>query len=107
MIKQITVEQLKEKMDRKESFILVDVREEDENRKCKIEGSVLIPLSKFQERFREALNPDQEIIVHCHFGGRSQKASEFLVSQGFQNVSNLAGGIDAWSVKIDPKVPRY
>ena len=107
MLKQMTVEQLKEKMDRKESFVLVDVREEDENRKCKIGGSVLIPLSKFQERFREVLKPEQAIVVHCHFGGRSQKASEFLVGQGFQNVSNLAGGIDSWSVKIDPKVPRY
>lgn len=107
MINQISVEELKKKLDGKEKIVLVDVREEDENRKCKIEGSLLIPLSKFQERFREALKPDQEIIVHCHFGGRSQKASEFLVSQDFQNVSNLVGGIDAWSVKIDPKVPRY
>lgn len=107
MVKQMTVEQLREKRDRKEDFVLVDVREEDENRKCKIEGSVLIPLSKFQETFTEKLKKDQEIVVHCHFGGRSQKASEFLAGQGFENVSNLTGGIDAWSVQIDPKVPRY
>lgn len=107
MIKQITVEQLKEKRDRKENFKLVDVREQNEYNTCRIEGSTLICLSQFQSKYKEALKPDDEIIVHCHHGGRSQKACEYLASQGFKNVSNLSGGIHAWSQKIDPNVKQY
>ena len=48
-----------------------------------------------------------DLVLHCHHGGRSQRASEYLVSMGFKNVANLAGGIDAWSVEIDNTIPRY
>lgn len=105
-IKQISVEQLKEKMDKKESFRLIDVREEEEYKTAHIEGSTLIPLSQLTQRAQE-LKADEELIVHCHHGGRSQRACEYLAAQGFKNVANLSGGIDAWSVKIDPNVPRY
>lgn len=107
MITQLTVEQLKEKKDRNDNFKLVDVREVDEHKICHIEGSVLIPLSQFQAKYSELLKPAEEIVVHCHHGGRSQKACEFLASQGFTNISNLSGGIHEWSQKIDPKVPTY
>ncbi len=106
-IHQISVEQLKEKLDRKESFRLIDVREEEEYETAKIDGSLLIPLSQFAQKALQQLKIDEEIVVHCHHGGRSQRACEFLKAQGFQKLSNLSGGIDAWSLKIDSKVQRY
>jgi len=106
-IKQMSVEELKSKMDAGEKIRLVDVREQSEYETARIDGSVLIPLSQFAQKALQELKPDQEIVVHCHHGGRSQRACEFLSAQGFTNLANLAGGIDAWSVKVDSKVPRY
>lgn len=107
MVKQVSVEDLKNKMDSGEKIILVDCREPDENQYCRIEGSKLIPLSEFAERGPKELDKNAEIYIHCHHGGRSQRACEFLEGQGFQSVANISGGIDAWSLRIDPKVPRY
>lgn len=106
-VKQITVSEVSQKLDKKEKFKLVDVREQQEYDLCRIEGSLLIPLSEFQARAEEELNQDEEIVIHCHHGGRSQQACEYLVSQGYQNVSNLQGGIHAWSVEVDSKMARY
>lgn len=106
-IKQISVEDMKKKLDAAEKIILLDCREPDEHEYCRIPGAKLIPLSEFPKRATSELKPDQEIYIHCHHGGRSQRACEFLESQGFQNVSNVVGGIDAWSLCVDPKVPRY
>lgn len=89
MVEQMSVQDLKSKLDQNDELILVDCREQDENQFCKIEGSVLIPLSQFQDEFSKHLNKDQNIVVHCHHGGRSQKACEYLVSQGFEKVANL------------------
>lgn len=102
---QITVEQFKAKLEKGEMPTLVDVREPSEFKKANM-GGKLIPLGEIPKRFNE-LDPEQEIVVHCHHGGRSQRAVEFLYEKGFKNVKNLVGGIDAWSVKIDAKVPRY
>ena len=107
MVKQITVEELKSKMDSDVGLCLVDCREADEHEYCKIDGAKLIPLSEFQERGPKELNPDEEIFIHCHHGGRSQKACEFLESQGFKSTHNVTGGIEAWSLQIDSKVKRY
>lgn len=106
-INQISVDELKEKMERKESFRLIDVREEGEYQTAHIAGSVLVPLSQFAQKALKELKPEEELVIHCHHGGRSQRACEFLKAQGFQKLSNLAGGIDAWSIKVDSKVPRY
>lgn len=106
-IKQISVEELKAKMDRGEKFKLVDVRGHDEYETAQIKGSVLIPLQEFPARAPDELSADDEIVIHCHHGGRSQRACQFLADMGYKNLSNLAGGIDAWSVKIDPQVKRY
>ena len=102
---QITPEQLKERLDHGEKLFILDVRESAEYKIANI-GAKLIPLGEIPKRYAE-LNPNEEIIVHCHTGSRSQKAVEFLYEKGFKNVKNLVGGIEAWSVKIDPKVPRY
>ena len=99
--------QVKEKLDRGDQFRLVDVREQDEYEIARIEGADLLPLSRAQE-WLETLPADQEIVFFCHMGGRSQQVASYLANQrGFTNVANMLGGIDDWSLQIDPTVPRY
>jgi molybdopterin/thiamine biosynthesis adenylyltransferase/rhodanese-related sulfurtransferase/molybdopterin converting factor small subunit len=101
-----TVTELKRKMDAKEPFFLLDVREPNEYQIGKIPGSTLIPLGEVPQRVSE-IPRDKEIIVHCKMGGRSAKAAQFLRQQGFSRVRNLKGGILAWSDQVDPSVPKY
>ena len=103
---EISAIQLKEKMNRKEKFTLIDVREPSEFEINKIPGARLIPLGTVAEHANE-LDSADEIIIHCHFGGRSAKACELLQKMGFKKVRNLKGGIDAWSSDVDPSCPRY
>jgi len=87
---------------------LIDVREADEYGVAHIEGAELLPLSLWPALAAEKLtDPQQPLLVQCHHGGRSARAAEFLLRNGFTNVTNLDGGIDAWSQEIDPTVPRY
>ena len=102
---QITVEQLKARLDKGEKPVIIDVREPSEYKTANI-GGTLIPMGQIPKRYTE-LDPKQEIVVYCHHGNRSQRVVEFLYEKGFTNVKNLMGGIDAWSQRIDPKVPRY
>ena len=88
-------------------FRLIDVREADEWAIAKLPGAELIPLSKFQQLAVQELTPDEKIILYCHHGMRSAKAQGFLKAQGFADVLNLTGGIDAWSVQVDPATKRY
>jgi adenylyltransferase/sulfurtransferase len=104
-IPQMTVKELKQRLDAGDELFILDVREPFEYRIAQI-GGHLIPLNELPQRVGE-LNPDQEIVVQCKSGGRSQKAAEFLAKNGFTKVHNLAGGITAWSSEIDPKVPKY
>lgn len=106
-VKQMSVQELQQKIDQKEDFKLIDCREENEYEIAQIPGATLVPLSQFAEKISQVVTPKDDIVIHCHHGGRSQKASEYLLSLGFTKVANLAGGIDAWSVHIDPKVSRY
>lgn len=105
-IQEISVRELKQKIDRKEKFTLIDVREPSEFQINKLPGAKLIPLGSIAERVNE-LDTADDIIVHCHFGGRSAKAAGILQKMGFRKVKNLAGGIDAWSQEVDPSCPRY
>ncbi len=99
---------LKVKMDEKQDFVLVDVREQNEYDMARIPGSVLVPLSQLPNRFHELDKyKGKEIVVHCKMGGRSAKAITFLKQQGFDNLVNLAGGITGWSDQVDPSVPKY
>jgi adenylyltransferase/sulfurtransferase len=102
----ITAIELKTKLDRKDKFILVDVREQYEYDICNISGSKLIPLGELPARLSE-LDSADEIVLHCKVGGRSAKALKVLQDAGFRKLSNLQGGIQAWSEKIDPSIPRY
>lgn len=105
-IEEISVTELKDWMDQKKKFVLIDVREPSEYQINRIPGSTLIPLGNLPEKVHE-LDSADEIVVHCHFGGRSAKAAELLDKMGFRKVKNLAGGIDAWSQEVDPGCPRY
>jgi rhodanese-related sulfurtransferase len=88
--------------------LLLDCRTAEEYAIAKIEGSVLIPMQEIGERLAE-LEPwrDKPIIVHCHHGVRSLRVTHFLREKGFSQAQSMKGGIDAWSVEVDPSVPRY
>ena len=106
-VKQIKASELQKIIQLEESSpVLLDVREPFEYQMANIDNSVLIPLGQIQQRMNE-LDPKKEIIVICHHGMRSQQVADYLVCCGFTNVSNLDGGIDAWSIQCDPEVPRY
>ncbi len=107
MVKQIAVEDLKKLLDENKDLVLIDCREADEHAYCAIAGARLMPLSQFRERALQELQPTDNIYIHCHHGGRSQRACEFLEENGFANTHNVAGGIEAWALKVDPKVKRY
>jgi adenylyltransferase/sulfurtransferase len=103
----ISVAELKAKMDAGENFRLIDVREPSEYHLAKIPGAELKPLGQIMLWAQQLPDKDEEIVLHCHHGMRSQRACEFLARQGFTRLHNLAGGIDEWSLRIDPSVPRY
>ncbi len=105
-IPEITARELKTLMDKKEKFVLVDVREPHEYQIGKIPGSKLIPLGEIAQRANE-LDTADNIIVHCKSGGRSVKAVQTLQKMGFKRLRNLKGGILAWSEDVDPSVPKY
>ena len=90
-----------------EKPVLLDVREPWENEEARIEGSVLIPLGQIQSRASGELNPETRIVAICHHGQRSMSATAWLRDQGYERVQSLHGGIDAWSVEVDPSVLRY
>jgi adenylyltransferase/sulfurtransferase len=98
--------EVKAKMNRGESFVLVDVREPHEYQICRIPGSRLIPIGELPKRVHELSSAD-EIIAHCRSGIRSGKAVDFLKQAGFRKVKNMKGGILAWSDRVDPTVPKY
>jgi adenylyltransferase/sulfurtransferase len=102
----ISVRELKAKIDHREAFTLIDVREPFEYEIAKIEAARLIPLGELENRLSE-LPRSGPLILQCHSGGRSEHAVRLLQEAGFQNALNLEGGIDAWSAEIDPDVPRY
>ena len=102
----ISVQELKQKLDRGEQVTLIDVREPWEYNIAKIEGAQLIPLGALGTAYK-SLDPHAEIVIHCHMGMRSMDATQFLLQQGYKNVKNLTGGINAWSMQIDPSVPKY
>jgi adenylyltransferase/sulfurtransferase len=104
-IPQLTVKELKQRLDSGEDAYILDVREPFEYQIANI-GGKLIPQNDVPQRLAE-IDRDREVIVQCKSGGRSQKIAEFLKQAGYPRVVNLAGGILAWSDQIDPKVPKY
>ena len=101
----ITASRLKERLDAGNGPVLLDVREPWEFELARIEGSRLIPMSQLGERFAE-LDPAAETVVICHHGHRSSHVTRALQGAGFEQVSNLEGGLDAYSF-VDESVPTY
>lgn len=102
----ITPTELGARLARGDGVQVIDVREPHEHMYSRIEGARLIPLRTLPQQSAE-LDPDAELVVYCHHGTRSAQAVDFLRSLGFSRARNLVGGIDRWSIDVDPAVPRY
>lgn len=88
--------------------VLVDVREPDEWRICRLDGAVQMPLGEVEERWDELeVGADTPVVVYCHLGVRSLTAAAVMQANGLRGARSLAGGIDLWSVAVDPGVARY
>jgi sulfur-carrier protein adenylyltransferase/sulfurtransferase len=103
---EISAPQLKAWMDEGRPLTVLDVRNPQEWDICRVEGSTLIPLPELQDRLGE-LDPASTIVTLCHSGMRSARAVNFLRQMGYSRAINLAGGIHAWSLQVDPSVPMY
>jgi rhodanese-related sulfurtransferase len=107
MVEDVTAPELAERLRKSPGqILLLDVREPWERSLAVIEPSVHIPMNEVADRVAE-LPKDRPIVVYCHGGTRSAMVAGFLEHQGFESVENLDGGIEAWSIEVDPKVPRY
>lgn len=105
---EVTPREVKAMLDRGDDFLLVDCRLPREFEVAKIDGATLMPLQQLQTHLAELEeHADKPIVVHCHHGGRSFQMTAVLRQMGFKDVKSMAGGIDVWSMDVDPKVPRY
>ena len=106
-MQEITATELKQRLDAGDDIQLIDVRQPDEHEFARIPGAKLIPLGDILRRMDE-LDETKETVIHCKMGGRSAKAIEALTRAGYKGkLTNLKGGITAWSNEVDPKVPKY
>jgi adenylyltransferase/sulfurtransferase len=104
---EVSVQEMKRVLENPSLGIQVlDVREPDEYAIAHVDGVPLVPMSELAQRFSK-LNPEQTYYIHCHAGGRSMRAVQFLRQQGFKSLKSVKGGISAWSREIDPSVPTY
>ena len=103
---QLSPAQVKQLLDVGQPLVLLDVREPQEVALVRIAGAVHIPMGDIPGRVHE-LDPDADIVVYCHHGIRSANVAGFLMQREFTSVANLSGGIDAWSLTVDPSLPRY
>jgi sulfur-carrier protein adenylyltransferase/sulfurtransferase len=106
MVPQVSPRELKSRLDAGEHLVILDVREPWEIAVASLPGTLHIPLRDLARRVDE-LDAGQHVIVMCRSGGRSQQAAQFLATRGFAHVSNLDGGILAWSRDVDPGVAIY
>lgn len=103
---EISAKEVKRRLDAGEKLMLVDVREPHEHALCQIEGAVLIPMGSIPANLQR-LDTDEEVICFCHHGMRSLDVANWLRSRGVASAKSMSGGIDRWSLEIDPRVPRY
>jgi rhodanese-related sulfurtransferase len=104
---EITPEAFSQLRSAADSPVLLDVREPWEYELAHLPNSLLMPMGDVPSRAYTELDPDSHIVVLCHHGQRSLSVAMWLRNQGFDSAQSLAGGIDAWSRSIDPRVPRY
>lgn len=103
---EITPAEVKARLDRNETLLLVDVREPWEFNMCRIDGAKLVPLGSVSSNL-QMMEAAESVVVYCHHGQRSLDAVAWLRQQGVEGALSMAGGIERWSREIDPKVPRY
>jgi rhodanese-related sulfurtransferase len=90
-----------------QQVLLIDVREPWEYETVHIKGSLLMPMGEFTARAHQELDPDDRLLILCHHGARSLSVTNWLRQQGFDAAQSVAGGIDAWSQRVDTFLPRY
>ena len=105
-MQEMNVKELADRIKAGNAPLIIDVREPNEYAYARIPGAVLKPLGDFREWAQE-LDKDREYVLQCHTGSRSWQAAYLLERMGFTQVYNLSGGIEAWSMHVDPSVPRY
>ena len=103
---EVTVAELKRRLDAGEKLLLVDVREPWEYDMARIDGAKLIPMQTVPANL-QSLDVEEDVICYCHHGMRSMDVAVWLRGQGIEGAKSLAGGIERWSAEIDPSVPRY
>ena len=107
-VRSVTAVEVAARRARGEVILLLDVRDEDELEKARIEGSLFIPLGELESRVGELEEwRDRSVVVHCHRGLRSARACQILLAKGFEKAEKLTGGIDAWALTVEPDVKRY
>lgn len=104
---EVTPEEVRTKLDQKETFTLLDVREPWEVETAHMPGVKLLPMGDVPSRAHQELDPDDHIVVICHHGVRSMSVTAWLRQQGFERAQSMRGGIDAWSRQIDSNIPTY
>ncbi len=105
-VPEIYVQEVKQKLDRKEDFLILDVREPWEREIAQINGALFIPMNSVLSRLKE-LDPSKEIVIHCRTGQRSASVTQSLIKEGYSNVKNMVGGINAWTTEVDPNLNLY
>jgi len=107
LLEEVDARALAEAMAGEDAPLLVDVRTEPERAVAVIQPSLHVGLDRFVERAPVEIPKDRDVVIYCHVGARSAQAAVWLKANGWSRVRSLAGGIDAWSVQVDPEVPRY
>ena len=106
---EVTPHEVKSSLKEPQKGVLIDVREPQEYAIARIEGAELIPMQSVPAQLQrlEAMADQGPLLIYCHHGARSLQVANWLRQQGIENVASMAGGIDRWSLEIDPNVPRY
>jgi rhodanese-related sulfurtransferase len=104
---EISPEEVKSKLDARDQFVLLDVREPWEFEAAWIDGAKLMPMGDVPSRAHQELDPEEHVVVICHRGVRSMNVTAWLRQQGFEKAQSMRGGIDAWSRRVDQTVPVY
>ena len=105
---EIDCKSVQSKLATAQPFLFLDCREKNEFDNVRIQGTTLMPMSELSQRVTELeAHKQQEIVVHCHHGGRSMRVTQWLRQQDFDKVQSMAGGIDAWAIEIEPGMARY